>query len=286
MELKVATYNIHMWVDDKYVSNLDRVAEVVNPQDPDILCLQEVYSWDDKKQWSEVEPWNETEFLRKTRFSHCLRWQGVAILSKTKISIKEYGEGQEEDLEKEGGAYHKLLEQAPVEERRSLDENRPRYVTAEASHVGQESVPVFWLSCVHLMHRYAKLRLEDLNRIASDLTPLLKLQKPQIWAGDFNALTKSDYSEDEWNKILDLRQKNGREAPSSDVTDFMETLGFRDSWIEDNKPPPRATSRFDTRIDYVYTSESFNKSWELKSILHFLHDASDHSCVIATFSLK
>ena len=40
MEVKVATYNIHGWVDANHVSNLDRVVEVVNAQDPDILCLQ------------------------------------------------------------------------------------------------------------------------------------------------------------------------------------------------------------------------------------------------------
>jgi len=273
MEVKVATYNIHGWVDANHVSNLDRVAEVVNAQDPDILCLQEVYPC-----W---ELPCLLEFLRKTLFSHCLRWQGCAVLSKAKILIKEYGKDQEEELEKEGGAYHKLLEQAP-----GFNENRPRYVTVEVSHVEQESVPVFYLSCIHLFPKYSELRLEEVQRIASDLTPLFKADAPQIWAGDFNTLSQGDYSEEEWSNILSLRQETGREAPSSDVTDSMQTLGFRDSWIEDNKPPPRTTSRFDTRVDYVYTSESFNKSWDLKSILHFPHDASDHSCVIATFSLK
>ena len=38
--LRIATYNIHGWVDADMESNLERVAEVVNLQDPDILCLQ------------------------------------------------------------------------------------------------------------------------------------------------------------------------------------------------------------------------------------------------------
>ena len=37
---KIASYNIHGWVDADMESNLERVAEVVNLQDPDILCLQ------------------------------------------------------------------------------------------------------------------------------------------------------------------------------------------------------------------------------------------------------
>ena len=40
MTLRIASYNIHGWVDADMESNLERVAEVVNLQDPDILCLQ------------------------------------------------------------------------------------------------------------------------------------------------------------------------------------------------------------------------------------------------------
>ena len=43
----MASYNIHGWVDADGESNLDRVADIVNNHDPDILCLQEVYAcWD------------------------------------------------------------------------------------------------------------------------------------------------------------------------------------------------------------------------------------------------
>ena len=40
LSLRIASYNIHGWVDADMESNLERVAEVVNIQDPDILCLQ------------------------------------------------------------------------------------------------------------------------------------------------------------------------------------------------------------------------------------------------------
>ena len=42
--VKVASYNIHGWVDADMQSNLERVAGVVAQHDPDILCLQEVTS--------------------------------------------------------------------------------------------------------------------------------------------------------------------------------------------------------------------------------------------------
>ena len=40
--LRIATYNIHGWVDEGYDSNLERVVQLVNSYDPDVLCLQEV----------------------------------------------------------------------------------------------------------------------------------------------------------------------------------------------------------------------------------------------------
>ena len=42
--VKVASYNIHGWVDADMQSNLERVAGVVAQHDPDILCLQELTS--------------------------------------------------------------------------------------------------------------------------------------------------------------------------------------------------------------------------------------------------
>ena len=43
MSLRVASYNIHGWVDADMESNLERVTKLVNHHDPDVLCLQEVY---------------------------------------------------------------------------------------------------------------------------------------------------------------------------------------------------------------------------------------------------
>ena len=40
MSLRIASYYIHGWVDADMESILERVAEVGNLQDPDILCLQ------------------------------------------------------------------------------------------------------------------------------------------------------------------------------------------------------------------------------------------------------
>jgi len=267
-EVRIATYNIHGWVDADNISNLDRVVEVVNKHDPDILCLQEVYPC-----W---ELPCLLEFLRKSSFEHCVRWEGCAVLSKGKFNIREYGDA--EDIAELGGSYHNPLEQAP-----GFACNRPRYVTVQ---VMLGNTPLFFLTCLHLLPMYSKRRLEEIERIYSDLKPLFKSSEAQVWAGDFNTLTQSDYSRDEWQEIVRKRRGEGRESPNGDVTNIMDRLGFQDSWIVADKPSPRTTSRFDTRVDYVFTSETFDAKWVLKSLIHSPHDASDHSFVMSVYSMK
>jgi len=258
--MRIASYNIHGWVDADLESNLDRVVEVVNKHDPDILCLQEVYAC-----W---ELPCLLEFLRKTVFEFSLRWEGCAILSKKKFSITEYGQ--------EDRTYHRLLPKAP-----GFEFNRPRYLCAEVKNEAGDFL--FYLTCIHLVPKYSELRFEEIVRISEDLAQLFHADKPQLWMGDFNTLSRADYSDEEWSKIVQIRRNNGRKAPLNNVIETIEKLGFSDNWTKAGKPEPRTTSRFDTRVDYVFSSESFNKAWTLQSFNHFPYEASDHSFVLAEF---
>ena len=38
-----------------------------------------------------------------------------------------------------------------------------------------------------------------------------------IWAGDFNALTKENYNDNQWSKIAKVRLDNKWESPQRDV---------------------------------------------------------------------
>jgi len=216
--LRVATYNIHGWVDEGYESNLDRVSQLVNQHDPDVLCLQEVYPC-----------WEQPcllEFVRKTKFEFTLRWEGCAILSKAGLELKEY---------RPESGYHTLLPKAP-----GIDCNRPRYLTASIQIPdGSE----FYLSCIHLIHKYSDLRHGEVVRISEDLQPVFDSNLAQLWMGDFNTLRKADYTKEEWEDIVKIRQNNGRKAPSEDVTEELDKLGFVDNWTLSGCPEPRTTSR-------------------------------------------
>jgi len=268
MSLRIASYNIHGWVDADMESNLERVAEVVNLQDPDILCLQEVYAcWDMPCL---------LEFLRKTLFEHILRWEGCAILSKKKYVLEEWGA---KEAVRAGGNYHRLLEKAP-----GFEFNRPRYLTAKVKTEDNPEETLFYLTCIHLVPKYSDLRQEEILRISDDLSPLFDKNAPQFWCGDFNTLSRGDYTDYEWEEIVRIRRVNGRKAPLNNVIDTIRSLGFSDNWVLAGRPEPRTTSRFDTRVDYMFSSETFNKNWSLVHYGHFPYDASDHSFVVADFS--
>jgi len=268
--VKIASYNIHGWVDADHLSNLERVVEVIKTHDPDILCLQEVYAC-----W---ELPCLLEFLRKTVFHYTLRWEGCAILSKKKFVLSEFGQNNEENLT-DDGKYHVLLQKAP-----GFEFNRPRYVTAEVKT--EEGEVLFYLSCIHLVPKYSELRSEEISRISEDLKPLFRMEKPQLWCGDFNTLSRGDYSDNEWEEIVTIRRNNGRKAPKNDVIEAIEKLGFTDNWTKAGRPEPRTTSRFDTRVDYIFSSRAFDKKWTLKSLNHYPYSASDHSFVMSEFQQK
>ena len=81
---------------------------------------------------------------------------------------------------------------------------------------------VLYLTCLHLDHRYESTRLKELEVIAKTLTSLTTHtndnKTPHIWVGDFNSLTKNDYSVEEWNEISRIRKINCWERPLVDVT--------------------------------------------------------------------
>ena len=46
---------------------------------------------------------------------------------------------------------------------------------------------------------------------------------------------------------------------------------------------PLKTCRFNTRIDYVFTNESWRRKWKLTKVECIDDNASDHNMVIGTF---
>lgn len=78
-----------------------------------------------------------------------------------------------------------------------------------------------YLTCLHLDHRMEPTRLVEVEAIHNSLSDVFKADYCQIWTGDFNALTKEDYSEEYWDKITSVRAKNSWELPQVELTNTV-----------------------------------------------------------------
>ena len=166
---------------------------------------------------------------------------------------------------------------------------------SKADNRDKDPVPLEVIN-VHLNHRKEPVRISQFRNIRQahdeSKTPL-----PHIWLGDFNALTRSDYSEMQWQEILNVRAHNSWELPVSHLTTMITSqqtkqkkdkklaLDLSDSYTASRRTGPLSTCRFGTRIDYIYFNESYLQAagWRLASYLVEETDLSDHNLVIATF---
>ncbi|CAF1263631.1 unnamed protein product [Rotaria sordida] len=78
-----------------------------------------------------------------------------------------------------------------------------------------------------------------------------------ILMGDMNALTRDDYSDDYYQKnLVQVREKSNWERPCFDLTRLITTTwAFQDAFKQINpqlKDESVTTSRYGTRIDYIY----------------------------------
>lgn len=180
---------------------------------------------------------------------------------------------------------------------------RTRHIAGRV-HIPGWPVPVE-VVCLHLDHVREPTRFAEAAKLAA------YLQQPvhQVWLGDFNALTRTDVSANEWAAIADHRARNAWEAPVSDLTDSLRAttapkkgrkagsgaasslaLGLTDAWqVANARRGPLGTSRFGTRIDYCFISRALA---DAVNVAHCEHvdtvaaETSDHNAVCTTLELR
>ena len=173
--------------------------------------------------------------------------------------------------------------------------------------------------CIHLDHVREPTRLAELRQLVERLL-VRDRTACQVWLGDFNALTRSDVTNEEWLAIEDHRARNAWERPVSALTDAITQptegcrkrgaavpdkaatkaagptsahlasgLGFTDCWCAaQERDGPLGTSRFATRIDYIYCSPALMQHARVARCQHLQTIAakiSDHNGVMATLEL-
>lgn len=147
-------------------------------------------------------------------------------------------------------------------------QNKKSALEVSLEHVSGEIVHLY---VTHLNHRTEQQRLFEINN-------LLKITEvdnsTHFILGDLNSLKRSDYNDDDWNTITQVRLDNKWESPQIDVVNKIETAGYTDL-LNDNVIP---TSRFNTRVDYIFSNHT-----DLKynaSVIVNNNNQSDHKPVM------
>ena len=101
------------------------------------------------------------------------------------------------------------------------------------------------LTCLHLNAKREATRLKQLEKLRHDLRArdLWEASTPHVWAGDFNSLTREDYTDAEMANIALERKRKTIEEPKFTVTSTLADLNFSDCWIELGRHNPRETCR-------------------------------------------
>eukprot|EP01084_Bolivina_argentea_P304492 525876_1 len=164
----------------------------------------------------------------------------------------------------------------------------------------------------HFDYRDEKIRIAEYKKLLPIINKYYNL--PLIFIGDFNALTKTDYTIEEWNKITEIRTKNEWELPQTQLLTAMKQNNYfydclylfqrkKDNEQKDNNDNDMkyeakwdgifvdrndlGTCRYNTRIDYVLINKQMEQLFEITNYQHIEHNnASDHKLVRVEFKLK
>ena len=162
----------------------------------------------------------------------------------------------------------------------------PRYVTGIVD-MTSKGLGKIVVTCLHLHHAKRDKRLREIEIIQDDLgNANLMVDIEHIMAGDFNALTRTDYTENEWQEIGRIRSQNRWEKCFTDETDYVKnSMGFRDckDLVLNDIEGPLSTCKFNTRIDYIFYK---GNAFGCQKIQHFDSDTSDHNAVVCHFNKK
>lgn len=258
--MKVITLNVHNFVDADEESNIDRLISYLSGQNADVICLQEVYPlpegiYEDGCITDESSTSSEDiDILSKTLNMYYVvggvDWIGNAILSK----------------------------------------ERPREYKGMISSDGERGIlgvklSVYTIFTCHLDHQTEETRLSQWKEFENFIESYADKEIPIIICGDFNALTKGDYTDEYISHINSVREKNEWESVQFNLTEKIQEKYIDCYTLYHNRQNP-SSCRFGTRIDYIYLRDPL----QLMSVAECIFDTkctcSDHLPCIASFGIN
>lgn len=266
--LRVCSFNVHSWAYINGNFKFDDMLAVIQDIDADVVCLQEAILPNDmrsgSKAWSK-DGWERKDLISKfeeigydqarkcstNNVNHTYpgTFFGNAILSKH--TIHQSGQA---DLEKD-----------------ALKGESRCYVYSTIKIDGKQIL----IANVHL-DVWDDTEKTRVNQIKQMIRELEKFNMPIILCGDLNSLKRSDYTDDEWQWIID---NNLNVKPKTLVTDEL-SQSYNEAFDDGEFKYSVWTGR---RVDYMwYRGENISVS---KANVYYT-DLSDHFPIFVDFSLN
>lgn len=230
-------WNVHFWKDRYCELNSEGVGRLLEEWKPTVIALQEVkadvsnpFSFQQKKKKDD-----KTE-LEKV----CER---LSLPSFMYLDVGGCGNALGTSLEVIGK--HSFMLECKGENRGVV-----------GMDIKLQSGKVLTIYNVHLDHRKEETRMEQLK----SLLDYTRTKNPlHLLVGDFNALTRTDYSEEEWEELKESmpgKDRAGAIGPQSQVTDHLRQLGYVDCFAPNTQQTfwTRFLEQVVLRIDYVWLS--------------------------------
>ena len=203
--LRVATLNVHGWHNEERDS-WDLLVQLLSRVNADVIALQEAT----KHRVPALAAALEAATGGGTQY-HWLCRSNCAILSRFALKSTAPGQVSGVGLQQQGRSPSK------VEQRKMC---KTRHCVGSICWHDDTWVEVV---CVHPSHVREPTRLSEVANLVVYLQENGGMQRASrhTMLGDFNALTRADYTQAEWGHIADVRARNAWEAPVSELTDVM-----------------------------------------------------------------
>jgi len=272
--IKVLTYNIHGWLDMAGHSNLDRLAQVIQETEADIVGLNEVFyprvvEGSDQPALEHLAEQLGMNFV----YGPCLRWPAT-----DEMPAHAYGNALLSRWPIIASASHHLTSVEGKEQRGILE--------------GRIMLPnnqPFTCYVTHLDHTEEEARLTQLRAVRS--WTVRDRNRPHLVMGDFNAISPWDFADyPELLTQLAAHPKGQRvtgQGKGPRVVAQMEKAGYHDALRLADSAPQQLSYMPATdqpiRIDYIFVSEPIVQAVQSCKIWIETEgeEASDHRPVLA-----
>lgn len=253
---RLATINAHLFNDPvTYDRNVDKLAKLLEPYQLDLIAVQEISQ---NNCWKEFCNLLQLPHYRFGEASGNYIGNGFAC----RYPIREYSN--------QYTTYH-------------CENERRGFLQCIFDDTNNSFLHNRTFAVTHLDHLNENNRLRQMK----EFDPFNK--NIDILLGDMNSLTENDYSNEYFQEnIYQLRKKSDWERPLFDLTKHLtQNWNYQDAFRLKNPSlidRDIVTSRFHTRIDYIYLKPKENDSWILdECFIIDTNNITDHKAVFASF---